>query len=191
MRRTLSGWRWRRRQWISSISASHTGRDAECQRGRFRLRPNERRHVDPAIVELRPWTNTDGCTVQGMDNLFATRHPEVLARPASLDGIFTFQPRMQACPRAVQFTPPGSPTSIHLGTGPALPHYLVVNDLEAARAELISSGVDVSEVFHRGPKGRIPENWRSCGRHSEQDHALSRRPRESGKLSPISCTPTG
>jgi predicted enzyme related to lactoylglutathione lyase len=74
---------------------------------------------------------------------------------------------------AVQFTPPGSPTSIHLGTGPALPHYLVVNDLEAARAELISSGVDVSEVFHRGPKGRIPENWRSCGRHSEQDHALS------------------
>jgi catechol 2,3-dioxygenase-like lactoylglutathione lyase family enzyme len=58
--------------------------------------------------------------------------------------------------RAVQFTPPGSPASIHLGTGPALPHFPIVNDIEAARAELISSGVDVSEVFHRGPQGRIP-----------------------------------
>jgi catechol 2,3-dioxygenase-like lactoylglutathione lyase family enzyme len=58
--------------------------------------------------------------------------------------------------RAVQFTPPGSSTSIQLGTGPALPHFLVVNDIEAARAELIASGVDVSEVFHRGPQGRVP-----------------------------------
>jgi catechol 2,3-dioxygenase-like lactoylglutathione lyase family enzyme len=57
--------------------------------------------------------------------------------------------------RAVQFTPPGSPTSIHLGTGPASPRFLVVNDIEAARAELIHRGVDVSEVFHRGPQGRI------------------------------------
>src|SRR5215813_6994248 len=57
--------------------------------------------------------------------------------------------------RAVQFTPPGSPASIHLGTGPSLPHFLVVNDIEAARAELISSGVEVSEVFHRGPQGRV------------------------------------
>ena len=58
--------------------------------------------------------------------------------------------------RAVQFTPPGPPTSIQLGTGPALPHFLVVDDIEAARAKIISSGVDVSEVFHRGPQGRIP-----------------------------------
>ena len=58
--------------------------------------------------------------------------------------------------RAVQFTPPGSPASIHLGTGPALPHFLIVSDIEAARAELISSGIDVSEVFHRGPQGRMP-----------------------------------
>jgi len=50
--------------------------------------------------------------------------------------------------RAVQFTPPGSPSSIQLGTGSALPHFLVVNDIEAARSELVSRGVDVSEVFH-------------------------------------------
>lgn len=57
--------------------------------------------------------------------------------------------------RALQLTPLGSPTSIHLSTGPALPHFLVVNDIEAARTELIARGVDVSEVFHRGPQGRI------------------------------------
>ena len=57
--------------------------------------------------------------------------------------------------RAVQFTPPGSPTSIHLGTGSGLAHFLVVNDIEAARAALAARGVDVSDVFHRGPQGRI------------------------------------
>ena len=51
--------------------------------------------------------------------------------------------------RAVQFTPPGSPCSIQLGTAPVLPLYLVVNDIEAARAELFNRGVSVSEVFHR------------------------------------------
>jgi catechol 2,3-dioxygenase-like lactoylglutathione lyase family enzyme len=57
--------------------------------------------------------------------------------------------------RAVQFTPPGSRSSIQLGTGRALPVFLVVNDIEAARAELIARGVEVSDVFHRGPQGRI------------------------------------
>ena len=61
--------------------------------------------------------------------------------------------------RGVQFTPPGSPCSIHFGTGitTAVPGsaqglYLVVSDIEAARAELVGRGVQVSEVFHRtGP----------------------------------------
>jgi catechol 2,3-dioxygenase-like lactoylglutathione lyase family enzyme len=57
--------------------------------------------------------------------------------------------------RAVQLTPPGSPTSIHLGVGPALPRFLIVNDIESARADLIARGVEVSEVFHRGPQGRV------------------------------------
>jgi catechol 2,3-dioxygenase-like lactoylglutathione lyase family enzyme len=58
--------------------------------------------------------------------------------------------------RVVQFTPPGSPCSIHFGRGltSALPGsvqrtYLVVSDIEAARAELLGRAVDVSEVFHR------------------------------------------
>ncbi len=48
--------------------------------------------------------------------------------------------------RVVQFTPPGSPCSIHFGTGvtSAAPGsaqglYLVVSDIEAARAELVAS----------------------------------------------------
>ena len=65
----------------------------------------------------------------------------------------------------VQFTPPGSPCSIHFGTGltSAVPGsarglYLVVSDIEAARAELVDRGVDVSEVFHRAGPGKPPVN---------------------------------
>ena len=70
--------------------------------------------------------------------------------------------------RVVQLTPPGSPCSIHFGKGvtTAAPGsfknlYLVVADIEAARAELIARGADVSEVFHfdafGGPRrGRGP-----------------------------------
>ncbi|MEK1888392.1 MAG: VOC family protein [Phyllobacterium sp.] len=50
--------------------------------------------------------------------------------------------------RAVQFTPPGSPCSIHLGTAPGL--FLVASDIEVARAALAERGIDVSDVFHRG-----------------------------------------
>jgi catechol 2,3-dioxygenase-like lactoylglutathione lyase family enzyme len=50
--------------------------------------------------------------------------------------------------RAVQLTPPGSPCSIHLGAQSNL--FLVVSDIDAARAELVERGVNVSEVFHPG-----------------------------------------
>jgi catechol 2,3-dioxygenase-like lactoylglutathione lyase family enzyme len=57
--------------------------------------------------------------------------------------------------RVLQFTPPGSRASIIFGTGvtPAVPGaagslVLAVDDIEAARAELIARGADVSEVFH-------------------------------------------
>src|SRR6266487_7002576 len=67
--------------------------------------------------------------------------------------------------RVVQMTPPGSPCSIHFGKGvtTAAPGsvknlYLVVSDIEAARAELIGRGVEVSEVFHFAGFGgpRVP-----------------------------------
>ena len=55
--------------------------------------------------------------------------------------------------RFVQLTPPGSACSIALGTGiintpPGSVQglQLVVSDIEAARAELVERGVDVSEV---------------------------------------------
>ena len=57
--------------------------------------------------------------------------------------------------RVVQLTPPGSGTSIIFGKGitAEVPGsvqglQLVVNDLEAGRAELVDRGIDVSEVFH-------------------------------------------
>ncbi|MEU6423685.1 VOC family protein [Streptomyces spiralis] len=57
--------------------------------------------------------------------------------------------------RAVHLTPPGSEASIIFGTGltSAAPGsvqglYLVVADIEEARAELTGRGIEVSEVFH-------------------------------------------
>lgn len=64
--------------------------------------------------------------------------------------------------RVVQFTPPGSPCSIHFGKGltEAPPGstkrlYLVVSDIEAARAALKAGGADVSEAYHLGQGGQI------------------------------------
>ena len=57
--------------------------------------------------------------------------------------------------RVIQFTPPGSGCSIIFGKNvtPAAPGtaqglYLIVTDIEAARAELNSRGANVSEAFH-------------------------------------------
>ena len=57
--------------------------------------------------------------------------------------------------RFVQLTPPGSPTSIAIGTGitdmaPGSVQGLqmVVADIDAARAELVARGVEVSDVQH-------------------------------------------
>jgi predicted enzyme related to lactoylglutathione lyase len=62
--------------------------------------------------------------------------------------------------RIVQFTPPGSGTSIQFGAhvtpaapGTAQSLYLVVSDIEAAREDIVARGVEVSEVFHEGTLG--------------------------------------
>lgn len=59
--------------------------------------------------------------------------------------------------RIVQFTPPGSGTSITFGTGltTAAPGTagggLVVSDIVAAHAELVGRGVDASDIWHGPP----------------------------------------
>ena len=60
--------------------------------------------------------------------------------------------------RLVQFTPPGSPCSIHFGLGVTLATpgsagglYLVVTDVAEARKALQELGVQISEIFHRAP----------------------------------------
>ena len=62
--------------------------------------------------------------------------------------------------RVVQLTPPGSACSISIGTGlsDAKPGFLQglqmsVADIEAAHAELVGRGVDVSSVRHIDPSG--------------------------------------
>ena len=57
--------------------------------------------------------------------------------------------------RVIQFTPPGSGRAVIFGKnvtaaapGSAQGLYLIVSDIAAARADLVSRGVEVSEVFH-------------------------------------------
>jgi len=57
--------------------------------------------------------------------------------------------------RLIQFTPPGSGSSIQFGVnltsaapGSAQASLLVVSDILAARQQLVAQGIDASEVFH-------------------------------------------
>src|SRR5262245_21238797 len=67
--------------------------------------------------------------------------------------------------RVVQLTPPGSPCSIHLRQrshdapgGTSAGTWLIVSDIEAARAELIRRGAASGDVFHFSAdrKGPVP-----------------------------------
>jgi catechol 2,3-dioxygenase-like lactoylglutathione lyase family enzyme len=71
---------------------------------------------------------------------------------------------------AVQFTPPGSPSSIHFGTHvtPAAPGsaqglLLIVSDIQAAREELAARGAQVSEVYHYAGFNRVDPTQRLSG----------------------------
>ena len=64
--------------------------------------------------------------------------------------------------RVVQMTPPGSACSITVGkgiteatTGSVRGTHLVVTDIEAAQAELVGRGVEVSDVRHMTPSGWV------------------------------------
>ena len=70
----------------------------------------------------------------------------------------------------VQFTPPGSPCSIHFGTnlttaapGSAQGVLLIVSDIKAAREELVRRGIEASEVFHFAGLNRIAPDARLSG----------------------------
>jgi catechol 2,3-dioxygenase-like lactoylglutathione lyase family enzyme len=91
--------------------------------------------------------------------------------------------------RVVQFTPPGSPSSIHFGTGvtSAVPGsaqglYLVVSDIEAARAELVRRGAGVSDVFHVAGPGQPPLSGRDPQRRSYFSYATFSDPDGNGWL---------
>jgi len=77
--------------------------------------------------------------------------------------------------RGIQFTPPRSEASIIFGKGVtpvragSAELVLAVDDLDAARDDLIGRGVNVSEVFHYagGPFNNAVENPRVAGRDPE------------------------
>jgi catechol 2,3-dioxygenase-like lactoylglutathione lyase family enzyme len=62
--------------------------------------------------------------------------------------------------RVVQFTPPGSGSSVQFGTkitsaapGSAQGLYLIVSDIGAARDQLAARGAEIGDVFHPGTPG--------------------------------------
>ena len=81
-----------------------------------------------------------------------------------------------------QFTPHGSSCSVQFGKtltsatpGSAQRTYLIVSDIETARAAIIAAGIEVSEIFHFGPNGPAsgpdPEHgsYRSLATFSDPD----------------------
>jgi catechol 2,3-dioxygenase-like lactoylglutathione lyase family enzyme len=102
--------------------------------------------------------------------------------------------------RVIQFTPPGSGCSVIFGEnvtaaapGSAQGLYLIVSDVEAARAELLGRDVAISEVFHPaadeyvGPDepylfGRVRVGGPDAGRESYRSFASFEDPDGNGWL---------
>lgn len=102
--------------------------------------------------------------------------------------------------RVIQFTPPGSPTSVIFGKNvtPAAPGsaqglYLVVSDIEVARKDLQGRGIAVSEAFHAEGDahvgndapylfGSVRQNGRDPSRGSYRSYASFSDPDGNGWL---------
>ena len=67
-----------------------------------------------------------------------------------------FDSRSEDGTRSVQVTPPGSACSVFFSTGIAPGQDLVVNDIDAAQAELSGCGAEVSGVFQLDGAKRVP-----------------------------------
>jgi catechol 2,3-dioxygenase-like lactoylglutathione lyase family enzyme len=95
--------------------------------------------------------------------------------------------------RLVQLTPPGSGCSVIVGSGiidsppgSVKGLQLVVDDIEAARAELVGRGLDVTEVRHVDERGQwVPGkggDWNSFVMFSDPDgNAWAVQERPSGR----------
>jgi NAD(P)-dependent dehydrogenase (short-subunit alcohol dehydrogenase family) len=139
-----------------------------------RLRPGGRHHRDDGERDL--WARAqviDQPTTEG-DRIVDLKLELVLVPVSDVDRAKTFYTEKLGFDldvdhrageefRVVQLTPPGSACSITIGIGitDAAPGsyrgtHLVVADIEAARAELVGRGVDVSEIRHMGPNGWEP-----------------------------------
>jgi catechol 2,3-dioxygenase-like lactoylglutathione lyase family enzyme len=82
--------------------------------------------------------------------------------------------------RIIQFTPPGSGCSVQFGAnvtsaapGSARGLYLIVSNIEAARADLAARGIAVSDVFHAETPGAQfqPEGTRGRVNGPSPEHA--------------------
>jgi predicted enzyme related to lactoylglutathione lyase len=156
--------------WSQGSDQGVDGRERE-QGGRRWCR-QQSREVDMAGTDVSGEA-TSGTSTQGVDmNLEVVTVPVSDVDRAksfyeSLGWRFDIDLVVSDEVRTVQFTPPHSQCSIQFGQGAtaaepgsAAGMILVVSDIEAARDDLVSRGVDVSEVAVSRPPG-FDENARS------------------------------
>ena len=125
-------------------------------------------------MSTTPHDSTTVLTPQPGDGTISTRFEVTTLPVTDVDRARAFYTRLgwrldidfEPAPdtRAVQFTPLGSQASIQFGSGPTAMKngplqglLLIVDDIEAAREDLIGRGVEVSEIWHSEPgKGAVP-----------------------------------
>jgi len=99
----------------------------------------------------------------------------------------------------VQLTPPGSPASIQFGEGPTAMKngplqglFLVVDDIEAAREDLIRRGAEVSEIWHaepsKGPVQGLDPQRRSYSSRGKRRRSATTSRRRIRKRSTSTCS---
>jgi catechol 2,3-dioxygenase-like lactoylglutathione lyase family enzyme len=88
----------------------------------------------------------------------------------------------------LQFTPPGSSSSVHVGKGisSAAPGsvqglFLAVSDIETARADVARRGIEIGDIFHRAP-GELPGTGPHPTRRTYSSYAAFSDPDGNGWL---------
>jgi predicted enzyme related to lactoylglutathione lyase len=97
--------------------------------------------------------------------------------------------------RVVQLTPPGSPCSVIFGKnvtagapGSVRDLMLIVRDIEAARAQLIGCGADVSPVFHdAAASSTMPARTHACRAPTPRGAPTAAGPRSAIRTATAGC----
>jgi catechol 2,3-dioxygenase-like lactoylglutathione lyase family enzyme len=173
------------KRWAPGSDQAVHGREGAIRAGKVGEAGTNRKEIDVSAPEQAPIPSPEA----GQDLARITMKFEVATIPVTdvdrakafyqqlgwqvdIDHQFTEQVR------GVQITPPGSAASISFGPAGAdrNPRLLVVvDDIDAARAELLGRGIEVGEIFH-GLPGEQPQPGRDPAGRSYLSQFLFKDP---------------